>query len=113
MCASRLTSRRPSRTAWTLRRAPAGHDGREGGWQVITTYTDPGHSGRSMNRPGVQQLRADALRKPRAFDVVIVHKLDRWSRSIKDTITTLDDLEHAGVSFAPPLGPSPAFGKVD
>lgn len=68
------------------------------GWQVVAEFVDPGVSGRTMNRPGMDRLLADADRG--AFDVVVVHKLDRWSRSIRDTITSLDDLERTGVSFA-------------
>ena len=68
------------------------------GWQIVAEYVDPGVSGRTMTRPGMDRLLADAERG--AFDVVVVHKLDRWSRSIRDTITSLDDLERTGVSFA-------------
>jgi DNA invertase Pin-like site-specific DNA recombinase len=35
----------------------------------------------------------------RKFDVLVVWKLDRLSRSLKDLINTLDQLGHVGVDF--------------
>jgi DNA invertase Pin-like site-specific DNA recombinase len=35
----------------------------------------------------------------RRFDLLVVWKLDRLSRSLKDLITTLDELGHLGIDF--------------
>lgn len=39
------------------------------------------------------------LAKVREGDVIIVHKLDRWARSVVDLLSTLDDLSKRGVGF--------------
>lgn len=69
-------------------------------WKVVAEYVDPGQSGRSMHRPAVERLLSDASQSPGPFDVVVVHKLDRWSRSIIDTIASLRDLNERNVAFA-------------
>ncbi len=37
--------------------------------------------------------------RARRIDIVIVWKLDRWGRSLADTVTTLEELACAGVRF--------------
>ena len=37
--------------------------------------------------------------RQRKFDVLLVWKLDRLSRSLKDLISTLDELGHLGIDF--------------
>lgn len=68
------------------------------GWQVVGEYVDAGYSGRTLKRPKMQALLRDA--NARAFDVIVVHKIDRFSRSLKDTINTLTELKSAGIGFA-------------
>ena len=68
------------------------------GWRVVGEYVDAGYSGKTLHRPKMQALLGDAAQ--RAFDVIAVHKLDRFSRSISDTITTLTELKEIGVSLA-------------
>jgi len=67
-------------------------------WELVRIYRDDGYSGASMERPDLQQLLEDVyLRK---FDVVVVWKLDRLSRNLKDTLYLLDDaLEKNGIGF--------------
>lgn len=52
-------------------------------------------SGVKMNRP---QL-IEALKILRAGDMLLVWRLDRFSRSIKDLIASLDDLQQKGIGF--------------
>lgn len=59
-------------------------------WIIYKVYTDPGFSGGSTERPGLQQLIRDAQRKK--FDKVVVYKLDRLSRSQKDTLFLIEDV---------------------
>lgn len=66
-------------------------------WQVVAIYSDPGRSGKTVYRPGFQQMLQDA--EHNTFDVILVHKLDRFSRSILDVLMTLRDLEKWNVSF--------------
>lgn len=50
-------------------------------------YRDEGISGRSASkRPGFQQMIAAAKRKDHPFDVILVHKLDRFARSREDSV---------------------------
>ena len=39
------------------------------GWEYIGTYSDPGVTGRSMNRPGLQQMLADIRDGKAAADI--------------------------------------------
>jgi DNA invertase Pin-like site-specific DNA recombinase len=37
--------------------------------------------------------------RKRKFEILLVWKLDRLSRSLKDLINTLDELGHLGINF--------------
>jgi site-specific DNA recombinase len=67
------------------------------GWQAINIYREEGKSAKSDQRPVFQQMIDDA--KLGHFDVIAVHKLDRFSRSLIDVMTYLNDLNQHGVSF--------------
>lgn len=58
-------------------------------WEVYKSYTDPGYSGANTNRPGLQDMLAD-IRNGK-IDKVVVYKLDRLSRSQKDTLNLIED----------------------
>ncbi len=66
-------------------------------WKVFKEYIDTGFTGSNTKRPAFNEMIADA--KKRSFDVLLVYKLDRLSRSLKDLITTLDDLQSLGIDF--------------
>lgn len=59
-------------------------------WTIADVYTDPGFSGSNMQRPALQRLLDDA--RAGAVDCVLVYKLDRLSRSQKDTLTIIEDI---------------------
>ena len=59
-------------------------------WSVAKIYTDAGYSGGDTDRPGLQELIKDA--ENHRFDAVLVYKLDRLSRSQKDTLTLIEDV---------------------
>lgn len=59
-------------------------------WTVYKIYTDAGYSGATLERPALQQLIRDAEQKK--FDMVLVYKLDRLSRSQKDTLFLIEDV---------------------
>ncbi len=69
----------------------------ERGWDVVDVYIDPGVSARTTERPQFQAMMQAA--QARRLDVVIVHKLDRFSRSVVDLLTALHDLEVMGVTL--------------
>lgn len=60
------------------------------GWIVYKIYTDSGYTGSDTKRPGLQSLIRDA--EKHKFDAVLVYKLDRLSRSQKDTLTLIEDV---------------------
>lgn len=60
------------------------------GWKNCRAYIDPGFSGSNLNRPSMQNLIADV--KAKKVSAVIVFKLDRLSRSQKDTLFLIEDI---------------------
>ncbi|WBU69419.1 recombinase family protein [Klebsiella pneumoniae] len=52
-------------------------------------------SGKNARRPGLKR----ALRRLRAGDVLVVWKLDRLGRSVRDLITLVSELQARGVNF--------------
>ncbi len=65
--------------------------------EVVGEYLDEGISGAKSKRPALDQLMADAHR--RAFDVVLVWKLDRLGRSLGHLIRVVDTLGSLGVAL--------------
>jgi len=68
------------------------------GWQIIGELIDPGASGSSMNRPGLQALLQAVENKE--TDVILVHETSRLSRSIFDTFRIFEILGQHDVGFA-------------
>jgi len=66
-------------------------------WSVAGEYVDAGVSGAKDRRPELDRLMRDAGR--RAFDAVLVWKLDRFARSLKHMVCALSEFESLGVSF--------------
>lgn len=60
------------------------------GWIVHKIYVDPGYSGGNTDRPGLKELIKDV--KNGELDKVVVYKLDRLSRSQKDTLILIEDI---------------------
>ena len=58
-------------------------------WIIYNKYIDPGYSGSNMDRPGLTDLVKDIRRKK--IDLVLVYKLDRLSRSQKDTLYLIEE----------------------
>ena len=67
------------------------------GFSLGQIYIDQGFTGGNIQRPAFGKMMEDAHK--RSFDVLIVWKLDRLSRSLKDLITTLETLGSLGVDF--------------
>lgn len=67
------------------------------GWQVVMVYKDEGRTGTNTNRPGFQDMLRDA--HDHKFDVIAVHKLDRFSRNLIDVLLKLKEFEQLGVTF--------------
>ena len=68
------------------------------GWTIVGVYVDNGYSGAKSNtRPALQRLWKDA--RQRKFDVVAVWKLDRFGRSLRDLVNSLDEFRSLGIEF--------------
>lgn len=67
------------------------------GWSVYAEFIDLGMTGGNLNRPAFKEMMEAARR--RKFDVLLVWKLDRLGRSLKDLVNTLDALGHYNVGF--------------
>ena len=63
--------------------------------QLYRVYSDPGVSGKNLNRPGVQEMIEDM--KIGRFDTLLVHKLDRLSRSMGDIISFIELVNNLNV----------------
>ncbi len=87
----------------------AAHD-----WKVAHVYSDPGYSGAKLQRPAIQQLIRDCSYG--LFDAVLVYKLDRLSRSQKDTLYLIEDIfnaNHVGlVSMCENFDTQSPFGRA-
>lgn len=60
------------------------------GWIVVAIFVDPGYSGGDMNRPGLRDMINTVHDED--IDKVVVYKLDRLSRSQKDTLYLIEDV---------------------
>lgn len=60
-------------------------------------YVDTGVSGTQRRRPQLDALMKDAHR--RVFDVVLVWKFDRFARSLKHLIDSLEEFRALGIDF--------------
>lgn len=67
------------------------------GYDIYKIYKDEGKSAKDMHRPAMQQMLKDA--EKRYFSAIIVYKLDRFSRSLKDLILTIEKLKEIDIDF--------------
>lgn len=68
------------------------------GWSPLPAcYDDGGYSGGTLRRPALAQLRADIAAG--LIDIVLVYKIDRLSRSLRDFVNLVAEFEKYGVSF--------------
>ena len=83
-------------------------------WPIFHIYTDPGFSGSNMQRPALKQLFQDI--EHQCIDCVLVYKLDRLSRSQKDTLYMIEDVflknNIAFVSMNENFDTSTPFGRA-
>lgn len=57
-------------------------------WVITDFYIDGGFTGANIKRPGIQKLIAEIDK----FDIVLVYKLDRLSRSQRDTLYLIEEV---------------------
>ena len=81
--------------------------------ELLDLIVDGGESAKSLNRPGMERLLA--LVDAGLVQAIIVAKLDRLTRSVKDLCTLLDRFERRGValiSVAESLDTGSAAGRL-
>jgi predicted site-specific integrase-resolvase len=81
--------------------------------ELVDIIVDGGESAKSLNRPGMARLLA--LVDAGAVKAVIIAKLDRLTRSVKDLCTLLERFERRGValvSVAESLDTGSAAGRL-
>ena len=67
------------------------------GYQIVGEYVDEGLSAMKSNRPQYLRILDDA--RKRKIDLILVYKIDRFSRSVKELLTTMDLLKDWKVDF--------------
>jgi len=84
------------------------------GWICLPEhYDDGGFSGGNMDRPALQKLLRDI--EEEEVDCIVVHRLDRFSRSLMDFSRMMDTLDEHGVSFVSvtqPLNTKTSMGRL-
>lgn len=84
------------------------------GWTVYKVYIDGGYSGADMDRPELQAMIRDIGYG--LFDAVLVYKLDRLSRSQRDTLEIIEDMLLPNsiefISMTENLDTSTPFGRA-
>jgi DNA invertase Pin-like site-specific DNA recombinase len=65
--------------------------------ELVEILKDAGKSGKDLNRDGAHVLIE--MVKGRKIEAVVVYKLDRLSRMVKDTLTIMDLIEKKGIAF--------------
>ncbi|WP_445506636.1 recombinase family protein [Niallia sp. 03190] len=66
-------------------------------WEIVQFYVDEGISAKDMNRPELQRMMKGV--KEKLFDIVLVYKLDRLTRSVSDLDKILKTLNEHDVKF--------------
>ena len=68
------------------------------GWTLVPSqYDDGGYTGANIERPGMKRLLEDIQAKK--VDCVVVYKVDRLSRSIRDFAKIMETFEKHGAQF--------------
>ena len=69
------------------------------GWELARVVRDGGYSAKDLNRPGMQEVIRGC--KGKELDVVVILKLDRLTRSVKDLGYLVEDVfSRHGISFS-------------
>lgn len=83
-------------------------------YTIVKEYVDAAQSGAKLERPGLRQLIEDAQNN--ALDCVLVYRLDRLSRSQKDTMYLIEDVflknNVAFVSLQESFDTTSSFGRA-
>jgi site-specific DNA recombinase len=68
------------------------------GYEIFRIYKDEGKSGKDLkHRPEMSQMLLDA--EAHKFQAIFIYKLDRFSRSLMDLVTTIEKLKEWNIDF--------------
>jgi len=67
------------------------------GYEIAEEYLDEGISAFKKNRPAYLKIMDDA--RVRKFDLILVWKLDRWGRSLREVVNSMYLLKGYGIGF--------------
>jgi DNA invertase Pin-like site-specific DNA recombinase len=82
------------------------------GWRLVPErFDDDGFSGATLDRPALNRLVA--LVRSGEVDQVIVHRLDRLSRSLRGCVALLDELRQQGVDLVVATSPELGHAALD
>ena len=82
------------------------------GWELVRTFTDT-MTGATTERPGLKRMLSEA--RAARFDLLLVYRVDRFSRSVRGLAQLLEDLDRAGVAFrsaTEPFDTTTAAGRM-
>ncbi|WP_246128162.1 recombinase family protein [Amycolatopsis rhizosphaerae] len=86
--------------------------GSQPGWRLVARFPDDA-SGASTKRDGLGKAMAAA--RAGLIDVLLVYRVDRFSRNLRDMVMLLDELDSAGVVFrsaTEPFDTSTPMGRM-
>jgi site-specific DNA recombinase len=69
------------------------------GCQCVEVVRDDGYSAKDLKRPGLQRILAEFPAKARRFDGIVVAKLDRLTRSVRDLVRLTDEADQHHVAL--------------
>ena len=70
------------------------------GWQCVRVVRDDGYSAKDLKRPGLQHILAEFPARKRRFDGIVVAKLDRLTRSVRDLVRLTGEADKQKVILA-------------
>lgn len=81
-------------------------------YTIIDTFVDGGHSGATIDRPAIK----DMINNIKKYEAILVHRLNRLSRSQKDTLYLIEDVFMVNnvefISLTESLDTSTPFGRA-
>jgi site-specific DNA recombinase len=89
-----------------------GYAGVQDGWQIVRQFNDQA-SGATLDRPGLNLAFADAAAG--VYELLLVWRVDRLSRNVRQLAQLVEELDKAGValrSATEPFDTSSAAGKM-
>lgn len=66
-------------------------------YEIVDVYSDEGFSGKDLHRPAMERLLSDV--KSNRIDIVVIYKLDRLSRHVKDVLELVELFDKYSVTL--------------